>query len=378
MNNEGLFCIYCDNILFPVKDDDDNKYILKCMNCDYIKDLPDNETTSLFRSSNQNISLSKSFDFDENDIIYDYSLQRYKEGDNEYVLLNDRNMRKIYIDVETKEIHINIVSHIKEDSKDSKNTFSIENLKELKKSLKTETDKTDKIESEPTKVKRERKTGKQKKETQTQQIEIISKSKQIEIEPKEDTKTDKIDRYTWPNDERDIFFFYSNSADKEPGKGSNEKLIDTTPNKYEELKKHKNWRKVLSNFWHADFKYNELTYHTAEHAFQGAKMGLANPLKGELFSVEKSGDSGIGSSTDGNVARSNRKLIKLNDKQLEKWENIKYNILEDILYAKFSQNELPRKILLATKDAILLHGTRGVTTTRQIELENVRLRLSTI
>ena len=46
--------------------------------------------------------------------------------------------------------------------------------------------------------------------------------------------------------------------------------------------------------------------------------------------------------------------------------------MEDILFAKFSQVELANRVLLATNNAILLHGTRGIPVQRQVELERVR------
>ena len=45
----------------------------------------------------------------------------------------------------------------------------------------------------------------------------------------------------------DQLFYYSKSADKPAGKGTNEIAVDY--NIYKELNKIKDWRKILSNFY---------------------------------------------------------------------------------------------------------------------------------
>jgi len=66
--------------------------------------------------------------------------------------------------------------------------------------------------------------------------------------------------------EEDKLFYYSKSANKQVGKGVNEFVSNY--NDYNELNKIKDWRKMLSNFYVAEFTYNGKTYYTAEHAFQ--------------------------------------------------------------------------------------------------------------
>ena len=80
-------------------------------------------------------------------------------------------------------------------------------------------------------------------------------------------------------------------------------------------------------------------------------------------------------SGDGLIARKNRKLVILNNEDLEKWNNIKHKVMEDILLAKFIQIPIAKQVLLLTKNAILLHGSKGMPITRQHELENVRNKI---
>ena len=169
----------------------------------------------------------------------------------------------------------------------------------------------------------------------------------------------------------DVLFYYSKSADKIAGKGVNESVTDY--DLYKDLNEIKNWRKQLSNFYHSEFIYEEKTYNTVEHAFQAKKIELIDKDKAYYFCKE-SGNK-IGLSTDGLIARKNRKIVILSEDALSNWNYIKKVIMEDILYAKFSQCVECKKILLLTKNAALFHGTRGTPNTRQIELENVRSML---
>jgi len=135
--------------------------------------------------------------------------------------------------------------------------------------------------------------------------------------------------------EEDKLFYYSKSANKQVGKGVNEFVSNY--NDYNELNKIKDWRKMLSNFYVAEFTYNGKTYYTAEHAFQAK-----------------------------------RKLVILDDENIKIWNGIKHNIMKEILLCKFTQNIELGNVLLLTKHAILLHGAKGIPISRQYDLEEVR------
>lgn len=136
----------------------------------------------------------------------------------------------------------------------------------------------------------------------------------------------------------DKLFYFSKSQDKPVGKGVNEFCND--PNKYTELNNIKDWRKILSNFYIAPFIYKNKKWNTVEHAFQAEKINLVDSDKAHLFSIDSQNEIGLG---DGLIARKNRKLVILNGDKLKLWDSIKNGIMENILYAKFSQNELPKK-----------------------------------
>lgn len=165
------------------------------------------------------------------------------------------------------------------------------------------------------------------------------------------------------------FFYYSKSADKQPGKGAGETLGTDDCSKYAELQGIKDWRKILSNFHEEVFEFNGKRFRTVEHVFQSAKISISDADKGELFSL----DSGsLLSNGDGELARKNRKMVLLNKSQLAEWSQKQNFVLEGALKAKFSQVAIAKRALLATMDAELWHGTRGVPKTRQIILEKVR------
>ena len=96
----------------------------------------------------------------------------------------------------------------------------------------------------------------------------------------------------------------------------------------------------LSNFYEAEVEYEGIKYPTNEHAFQAAKS--LNPARRlEIAMLD----------TPGKAKRAGRSLQLRHD-----WEQVKYDVMLDIVFAKFYQHpELATK-LLATGDAELIEG----------------------
>lgn len=179
----------------------------------------------------------------------------------------------------------------------------------------------------------------------------------------DDTKLDIInDLYT-----NDVTFqFYIKSNDKPlPGKGVGETIIPDKVKNFTELSKIKDWRKKLSNSWSENpIKLDGLTWLTVEHYYNGNKFKIDNIEFYKEFSMESMSDI----SKDPDLARAagsnNGKLgsrqvrdkkITL-DKDFEKQSNI---IMEKVMYAKFTQHEELKKVLIATRDAKLVHFVRA-------------------
>ena len=86
----------------------------------------------------------------------------------------------------------------------------------------------------------------------------------------------------------------------------------------------------LSNFWHAPFMYSGVRYETVEHAYQAAKT--TDPAERKAI-INTAGPGG---------AKTRGRLIK---HMRPDWDQVKLQIMEDLVYAKFSQNpELASKL----------------------------------
>ncbi|GAA2876002.1 hypothetical protein Acy02nite_75900 [Actinoplanes cyaneus] len=163
-------------------------------------------------------------------------------------------------------------------------------------------------------------------------------------------------------------YYFSGSADRPPGQGAHEHVADAAH--YTELAGVRHWRRMLSNFWSAQFVLGGRTYRTVEHAFQAAKIALVAPEPAERFALESGSELAHG---DGATARRHRKLALLDDEQLRRWDQLKNAVMRDAMRAKFSQHEPLRTVLLATRAAQLWHGTgRGQPPARIHDLETIR------
>ncbi|GIE92518.1 hypothetical protein Are01nite_89980 [Actinoplanes regularis] len=166
----------------------------------------------------------------------------------------------------------------------------------------------------------------------------------------------------------DRLYFFSGSADRLPGKGAHERVADAAC--YAELAGVRHWRRMLSNFWPAQFTLGGRTYRTVEHAFQAAKVALVDAGLAGQFALESGAELAHG---DGATARRHRKLVLLDDEHLRRWDQLKNTVMRDAMHAKFSGHEPLRAVLLATRSAQLWHGTgRGQPPARIHDLEAIR------
>jgi ribA/ribD-fused uncharacterized protein len=166
----------------------------------------------------------------------------------------------------------------------------------------------------------------------------------------------------------DRLYFFSGSADMQPGQGVHERVADAAC--YSVLAGVRHWRRMLSNFWPAEFTLGVRTYRTVEHAFQAAKIALVDPTLAERFGLESGTELARG---DGTAARKHRKLVLLDDAQLRQWDGRKNAVMREAMFAKFSRHESLGAVLLATGLAQLWHGTgRGQPPARIHDLEAIR------
>jgi predicted NAD-dependent protein-ADP-ribosyltransferase YbiA (DUF1768 family) len=167
-----------------------------------------------------------------------------------------------------------------------------------------------------------------------------------------------------------ILQFYSKSVDNPlPGRGSGEKIKSGNLKDYASLSTIPQWRKKLSNFWISEkpplFTLDNHHWASVEHYYQGSKYKKSFPDFYLSFSL----DSNTALSKDAAMAKAaGGKTGKFKGVQLRPFEvkpdsdffsNRYKKEMYDAQYAKFSQNEDLKHLLLSTNDAKLVHFVRG-------------------
>ena len=108
------------------------------------------------------------------------------------------------------------------------------------------------------------------------------------------------------------------------------KIIDSFSDEFE----------CFSNFYIEDVEFEGIVYPSNEHAFQAAKTLDINERKEIAKAL-----------TPGRAKRMGRKVKLRSD-----WENIKTDVMKELVFKKFSNKEILKAKLLDTEDAILIEG----------------------
>ena len=167
-------------------------------------------------------------------------------------------------------------------------------------------------------------------------------------------------------DDQVTFLFYNKSDTKSlPGKGNGEKIPKVKLTDFIELAKFPEWRRKLDTMWIKPFSLQNHKWSSVEHYYQANKFKKNSPEFYLSFTVESgtemSKNPEMARGAGGSSGKYNNELVRPAEVKIEPDFYNKKNkqILFDANYAKFTQDDELKRLLLATKKAKLTKHISG-------------------
>jgi predicted NAD-dependent protein-ADP-ribosyltransferase YbiA (DUF1768 family) len=167
--------------------------------------------------------------------------------------------------------------------------------------------------------------------------------------------------------EDDIEFRFNaqSSGKKLPGLGAGEKIPKEMIREFSELATIPDWRKKLDDSWSQPFILDNHKWNSVIHYMEASKFKNTNPEFYLSFTVESgtplSKNSEIAKAAGSKKGKYEGELIRPIKVKIDPEYNTKKEEknINNALQAKFTQNEDLKKMIIATKNAKLVHSTKS-------------------